>query len=197
LVGNAFSIPVMDIILRRLQGMFASKRYEGYTYAFEWKESGPAINDDDSRVSDDDEAQLFPAPSAVASMPSHPQPAEDAQHEEEDQKPSAISRVPRKEVRPKREDEDQKPPAHDDNVDDEKESPTTKVPMKSQKNPPALSGRQISDAHRIPYQEDEDCSLPGKPIIAKECESENEIPRPINTPPSCQVRDLSEELVDI
>jgi hypothetical protein len=186
LVGNAYSIPVVDIILRRLQGMFASKRYEGYTYAFEWKDSGPEINDDESGVSDEDDAQLFPAPMAVASMPSHPQPDQDEQHDEENQKPSANFCVPRKEVRPKREDDDQKPPAHDDGVNDEKESPTARVQLKSQMNPPAaLSGREIS----------EECSLPDKPIVAEVCESG--IPRPNNTPPSCQVRDLSEELEDI
>ena len=227
LVGNAYSIPVVDIILRRLQGMFASKRYEGYTYAFEWKDSGPEIHEDDD---DDDEAQLFSSPTTVASMPSHPQPDQEEQqqqHDEENQKPSANVCVARKEMRPKREDDDQKPPAHDDGVNDEKESPSAsqkylpavsgreiseecnfpdkpiiaegceseiprpgvndekELPSVSQKNPPALSGREIS----------EECSFPDKPIIAKVCESE--IPRDTNTPPSCQVRDLSEEFEDI
>jgi hypothetical protein len=134
LVGNAFSIPAVDIILRPLQGMFASKRYEGYAYAFEWKDSGPNINDDESRVSDDDEGQLFPAPLAVASKPNHPQPGEDEQHDEENQKPSANVCGPRKEVRLKREDNDEKPAERDDGVDEEKESHTARVPMKSQKN---------------------------------------------------------------
>jgi hypothetical protein len=147
LVGNAYSIPVVDIILRKLQGMFASKRYEGYTYAFEWKESGPEINNedvgDDSKVSDEDEARLVspPVPTAAmasSNMPSRPsQTAEDEDGgqdpKKKDQKPAEISCVvvPQS-VCPKMEDheddhEDQKPPAahdddddNDDNVVDEK-----------------------------------------------------------------------------
>jgi hypothetical protein len=192
LVGNAYSIPSVDIILRRLQRMFASKRYEGYTYSFEWKDSGPDISDDDSRVSDDDE-ELFPALLAVASMPSHSQPDEDEQHDDGKQRPSAISSVPRKQARPKREDQNQKSPAHDDDVD-EKELPTARVPMSSHNDSPALSGQEISDAHKIAYKKDEECSLPEKPIVTEGCESE--IPGPDNTP-QCQVGDLSEVLMDI
>jgi hypothetical protein len=73
-------------------------------------------------------------------MPSHPQPDQDEQHDEENQKPSANFCVPREEVHPKREDDDQKPPANDDGVNDEKESPMVRVQIKSEKNPPALSG---------------------------------------------------------
>ena len=118
-------------------------------------------------------------------MPSHPQPDQEEQHHEENQKPSANFCVHGKEVRPKREDDDQKPLAHDDGVNDEKESPTPRVLLKSQKNPPALSGREIS----------KESSPPDKPRIAEVCESE--IPRPNNTSTSCQVPGLSEELEDI
>ena len=201
LVGNAYSIPVVDIILRRLQGMFASKRYTGYTYAFEWKDSGPEIHDDDDESSvsdDDDKAQLFPTPTAVASMPnSHPQQQQQQQqHDEENQKSSAnnVCVSGKEEVRPKREDDDQKPPAHDDDdgvINDEKESPTARVLLKkkNQKNPPAL--QVLSGREEILKKS----SLPNKPRIAKAFESE--IPRPNNPSPSCHVRGLSEELEDI
>jgi hypothetical protein len=68
--------------------------------------------------------------------------------------------------------------------------------MRRQNIPPALSGRETLDANAIPYQqEDEECSLPEKPTI--EGNNENEIPVPNTTPQSCQVGDLSEELVYI
>jgi hypothetical protein len=228
LVGNAYSVPVLDIILRPLQKMFASKRYEGYTYAFEWKESGPEINDYDdadadnadaddgddddsssttSRVlvsssaddndhdHDHEEARLLVLSSSVplaavaavasssSSMPaSHPQPPdEDEQQQQQyddddddDQKPSAISfcihsrkeqvRSPKREDNNKdgeEEDQNQKAPAHDNDVDDEKESPAGPA---SQNILSAffLSGGEKSDVPDIPCQQEEEGS--GQPL---------------------------------
>jgi hypothetical protein len=37
LIGNAFSIPVIDIFMASLKTKFDTRRYEGFNYDFVWK----------------------------------------------------------------------------------------------------------------------------------------------------------------
>jgi hypothetical protein len=37
LIGNAFSVPVIDFLLRSLQCKFANKKYINYDYQFAWQ----------------------------------------------------------------------------------------------------------------------------------------------------------------
>ncbi len=37
LIGNAFSVPVIDILLRELQSKFERRVYMNYAYEFAWK----------------------------------------------------------------------------------------------------------------------------------------------------------------
>lgn len=40
LLGNSFSIPVVEYLLTRLREVFASREYDGYDYKYRWEEDG-------------------------------------------------------------------------------------------------------------------------------------------------------------
>ena len=48
LIGNAFSIPVMEHLLKPLTQLFASKQHEGYSYPYPWPPHNLGVNDDAS-----------------------------------------------------------------------------------------------------------------------------------------------------
>jgi endonuclease III-like uncharacterized protein len=38
LIGNSFSVPVVEHLLTHLKPLFASREYEGYSYKYRWDE---------------------------------------------------------------------------------------------------------------------------------------------------------------
>jgi hypothetical protein len=48
LIGNAFSIPVVEILLRELSTKFAQQNYTNYKYPYKWSVSEVEVNQEDT-----------------------------------------------------------------------------------------------------------------------------------------------------
>ena len=46
LIGNAFSVPVVEILMRELQSKFSKREYNDYTYRYVWRTSRVRIKDE-------------------------------------------------------------------------------------------------------------------------------------------------------
>lgn len=47
LIGNAFSVPVVEILLRQLQTKFSKREYKDYTYNYVWRTSRVRVKHED------------------------------------------------------------------------------------------------------------------------------------------------------
>lgn len=47
LIGNAFSVPVVEILLRELQNKFPKREYNDYSYTYVWRTSRVRIKGED------------------------------------------------------------------------------------------------------------------------------------------------------
>ena len=47
LIGNAFSVPVVEILLRELQSKFTKREYSDYTYNYVWRTSRVQVKHED------------------------------------------------------------------------------------------------------------------------------------------------------
>ena len=47
LIGNAFSVPVIEIILRELKTKFPARKYDDYTYQYVWQAKRVAVKHED------------------------------------------------------------------------------------------------------------------------------------------------------
>lgn len=56
LIGNSFSIPVVQMILKPLQKIFENRQYPGYDYKLEWEEGHPQDLEADENPGEPEEA---------------------------------------------------------------------------------------------------------------------------------------------